>query len=63
MDNIKRHSKTKVVEGRKKTYHWFTVVARNNQVLATSETYKTKPSMEKGIVSLKNMLQDGNERC
>lgn len=53
---IKRHCKSKVVAGRKKTHHWFTVVARNNQVLVTSETYKTKPSMEKGIEALKTAI-------
>lgn len=53
---VKRHSKSKIVQGKKKTHHWFTVVAKNGQVLVTSETYKTKPSMEKGIKSLLTTL-------
>ena len=33
-------------------HYWFTVTARNGRILATSETYKTKKAMDKGIASL-----------
>lgn len=56
LSGINRHSKTKIVAGRKKTHHWFTVNAKNGQVLVTSETYKTKQSLEKAIASLKKIL-------
>lgn len=60
---VKRHANTGTVAGRKKTWYWFTVTSHNNKVLVTSETYKTKQAMEKGIASLINILNDGNERC
>ena len=53
---INRHSKSKIVDGRKKTHHWFTVTAKNNKILVTSETYKTKQAMEKGIAALKVII-------
>jgi len=31
--------------------YYFTVCARNGQVLATSETYKTKAALRRGIIA------------
>ena len=47
--------------------HYFTVIAPNNKILATSETYKTKQAMRNGIKSLlKNvydpMIDEGKTR-
>ena len=53
---IKRHERSKLVEGRKKTHYWFTVMANNNKILVTSETYKTKQAMERCIEALKSVL-------
>ena len=53
---VNRHSRTGQVMGRTKTWHWFTINAKNNKILATSETYKTKQAMERGIAALKSVL-------
>lgn len=54
---IKRHTKNATTyTGRKATHYWFTVIANNNKILVTSETYRTKQAMEKGIASLKIII-------
>lgn len=37
--------------------HYFTVNGRNGKVIVTSETYKTRQGMNKGIKSLNNVIK------
>lgn len=41
---------------RSKSGYWFTIVAANNQVLATSETYTTAAMRDKGIEAVKRVV-------
>jgi len=54
---IREREAVRDVKGVAKPYFWFNVVAKNGQIIATSEIYKTKRSMRKGVLSLVNLLQ------
>lgn len=54
---FKKHSKAKSVGPRLHRYYWFTIVAANNQVLATSETYTTAAMRDKGIDAVKKVVK------
>ncbi len=47
---VKEHEAKNKTTGKK--HFWFTIVAKNHQVLATSEVYNSKKSMRKGIAAL-----------
>jgi len=47
---IREHETKNKLTGKK--HFWFTIVANNNKVLATSEVYNSKKNMKKGIAAL-----------
>lgn len=58
---FKKHSSKKssvIAPDTAPRHYWFTIVAANNQVLATSETYTTAAMRDKGIEAVKKVVGD-----